>query len=87
MGARKRDWPAILLVAPATAVFLALLVLPMIVVLVMSLGDRAEAGGYQAALTLVQYANLPARWTAFKNTLVMAPTGTLICLVIAYPLA
>ena len=87
MGARKRDWPAILLVAPATAVFLALLVLPMIVVLVMSLGDRAEAGGYQAALTLAQYANLPARWTAFKNTLVMAPTGTLICLVIAYPLA
>ena len=87
MGARKRDWPAILLVAPAAAVFLALLVLPMIVVLVLSLGDRAEAGGYQAALTLAQYANLPARWTAFKNTLVMAPTGTLICLVIAYPLA
>ena len=87
MGARKRDWPAILLVAPAAAVFLALLVLPIIVVLVMSLGDRAEAGGYQAALTLAQYANLPARWTAFKNTLVMAPTGTLICLVIAYPLA
>ena len=87
MGARKRDWPAILLVAPAAAVFLALFVLPMIVVLVLSLGDRAEAGGYQAALTLAQYANLPARWTAFKNTLVMAPTGTLICLVIAYPLA
>jgi spermidine/putrescine transport system permease protein len=87
MGARKRDWPAILLVAPAAAVFLALLVLPMMVVLVLSLGDRAEAGGYQAALTLAQYANLPARWTAFKNTLVMAPTGTLICLVIAYPLA
>ena len=87
MGARKRDWPAILLVAPAAAVFLALLALPMIVVLVLSLGDRAEAGGYQAALTLAQYANLPARWTAFKNTLVMAPTGTLICLVIAYPLA
>ena len=87
MRARKRDWPAILLVAPAAAVFLALLVLPMIVVLVLSLGDRAEAGGYQAALTLAQYANLPARWTAFKNTLVMAPAGTLICLVIAYPLA
>ena len=49
MGARKRDWTAILLVAPAAAVFLALLVLPMIVVLVLSLGDRAEAGGYQAA--------------------------------------
>jgi len=87
MGARKHDWPAILLVAPAAAVFVALLVLPMIVVLVLSLGDRAEAGGYQAALTLAQYANLPARWTAFKNTLVMAPAGMLICLLIAYPLA
>ena len=87
MRARKHDWPAILLVAPAAAIFLALLVLPMIVVLVLSLGDRAEAGGYQAAFTLAQYANLPARWAAFKNTLVMAPTGTLICLVIAYPLA
>ena len=86
-GARKRDWLAIFLLAPATAVFLALLVLPIVVVIVLSLGERAEAGGYQMAFTLAQYANLPARWTAFKNTLVMAPVGTLLCLLIAYPLA
>jgi spermidine/putrescine transport system permease protein len=86
-GAGKRDWLAILLLTPATAVFLALLVLPIIVVIVLSLGERAEAGGYQMALTLAQYANLPARWTAFKNTLVMAPVGTVLCLLIAYPLA
>jgi spermidine/putrescine transport system permease protein len=86
-GAGKRDWLAVLLVTPATAIFLALLVLPIVVVIVLSLGERAEAGGYQMALTLAQYANLPARWTAFKNTLVMAPVGTLLCLLIAYPLA
>jgi spermidine/putrescine transport system permease protein len=85
--ARKRDWLALLLLTPATAIFLALLVLPIVVVIVLSLGERAEAGGYQMALTLAQYANLPARWTAFKNTMVMAPTGTLLCLLIAYPLA
>ena len=76
-----------LLLAPAAAVFVLLLVLPMVVVLVLSFGERAEAGGYQAAFTLAQYANLPARWTAFKNTLTLAPIGTLICLAIAYPLA
>jgi len=86
-GARKRDWLAMLLLTPATAIFLALLVLPIVVVIVLSLGERAEAGGYQMALTLAQYTNLPARWTAFKNTMVMAPTGTLLCLLIAYPLA
>ena len=48
-------------------------------VLVYSLGERAPAGGYAPALTLAQYANLPARWTAFQNTLTLAPLGTLIC--------
>ena len=55
-----------------------LLVLPLIVILVFSLGDRAPEGGYAPALTLAQYANLPARWTAFQNTLMLAPLGTLV---------
>jgi spermidine/putrescine transport system permease protein len=76
-----------LLLAPAAAVFAVLLVLPMVVVLVLSFGERADAGGYQAAFTLAQYANLPARWAAFRNTLTLAPIGTLLCLLIAYPLA
>jgi spermidine/putrescine transport system permease protein len=86
-GARRRDWAAILLISPASALFLGLLVLPMVVVVVLSLGNRAEEGGWEAALTLAQYANLPARWKAFQNTLLMAPAGTLLCLLIAYPLA
>jgi len=64
-----------------------MLVLPLSVVFIFSLGERGPAGGYVPAFTLEQYANLPARWTAFKNTLVLAPLGTLAALLIAYPLA
>lgn len=75
------------LLAPATLWFLLLLVLPLAVVLVFSFGERAPAGGYAAAFTFEQYTNLPARFTAFKNTLILAPAGTLLCLIVAYPLA
>ena len=44
-------------------------------------------GGYGAGFTFEQYANLPARLTAFKNTMTYAPLGTVVCLIIAYPLA
>ncbi|WP_419762657.1 ABC transporter permease [Defluviimonas aestuarii] len=64
-----------------------MLVLPLVVVVVFSFGERAAAGGYSAALTLENFANLGARWAAFKNTLMLAPAGTVLCLLIAYPLA
>ena len=64
-----------------------MLVLPLMVVIVFSFGERGAAGGYVPAFSLENYANLGARWTAFKNTLVLAPLGTLTCLVIAWPLA
>jgi spermidine/putrescine transport system permease protein len=76
-----------LLLAPATAWFAAMLVLPLIFVFVFSFGERGPAGGYVPAFTLAQYANLPARLTAFQNTLVLAPLGTLAALLVAYPLA
>jgi spermidine/putrescine transport system permease protein len=84
MTTRERNW---LLVAPAAAWFLVMLVLPLAVVLVFSFGERAPAGGWVPAFTLAQYANLPARLTAFQNTLTLAPLGTLAALLIAYPLA
>jgi len=84
MTRRERNW---LLVAPAGAWFLVMLVLPLSFVFVFSFGERGLAGGYVPAFTLEQYANLPARWTAFKNTMVLAPLGTLAALLIAYPLA
>jgi spermidine/putrescine transport system permease protein len=80
-------WTAALLLAPAVFWLVALLVLPLIVVLVFSFGERGPAGGYTPAFTLAQYANLPARWTAFVNTMTLAPAGTLVTLLVAYPLA
>ena len=76
-----------LLLGPAGLWYAALLVLPLAVVLVYSFGERGAAGGYAPAFTLAQYANLGARWAAFRNTLMLAPAGTLAALVIAYPLA
>ncbi|MEL6208880.1 MAG: ABC transporter permease [Pseudomonadota bacterium] len=84
MTQRERNW---LLLAPCATILAVMLVLPLAVVFVFSFGERAPAGGYEPAFTLAQYANLPARLTAFRNTLILAPLGTLAALLIAYPLA
>ena len=84
MTERERNW---LLVAPAGAWLLVMLVLPLSVVVIFSFGERAPAGGWVPAFTFEQYANLPSRLTSFKNTLTLAPLGTLAALIIAYPLA
>ena len=76
-----------LLLAPAGLWFAIMLVLPLCFVLIFSFGEREAAGGYVPAFTFAQYANLPARWTAFANTLTLAPLGTVLSLIIAYPLA
>ncbi len=85
--ARRQSLITALLLAPASLWFIALLVMPLVVVLVFSVGERAPAGGYGGGFTLDNYLNLPARFAAFKNTLVLAPVGMLLCLVFAYPLA
>ena len=65
----KDQWVDRALLMPATAWFLVMLVLPLVVVAVFSFGERGAAGGYVPAFTFDQYANLPARFTAFKNTM------------------
>jgi spermidine/putrescine transport system permease protein len=84
MQRQRASW---LLLAPAGVWFAVMLVLPLCFVLVFSFGERAPAGGYVPAFTFEQYANLPARGTAFLNTLLLAPLGTVLSLLIAYPLA
>ncbi len=84
MTQRTRNW---LLLAPAGTWFLVMLIIPLTVVFIFSVGERAPSGGVVLALTVEQYANLPARWAAFKNTMTLAPIGTLSALLIAYPLA
>jgi spermidine/putrescine transport system permease protein len=84
---KRTRWVTALLLAPSAVWYLALLVAPLAVVIVFSVGERAAAGGYQAAFTFANYLNLPARAAAFRNTLVLAPLGTIVCLLAAYPLA
>jgi len=83
----RHNFLTALLLAPATAWLVVFLVLPFIAIAVFSVGERAPEGGYQAAFTLAQYANLPARATAFWNTMMLAPVGALACLLVAYPVA
>lgn len=75
------------MVGPAALFFLMLLILPLVVVVIYSFGERAPAGGYAPAFTFDNYANLASRAKAFTNTLVLAPLGTVLCAIIAYPLA
>ena len=59
-----------------------------VVIVVFIFGERAPAGGYQPAFTWRQYVNLAgARRQRSGNTLTLAPLGTLLCLLVAYPMA
>jgi len=60
-------WLTALLLAPSAVWFFVLLILPLAVVLIYSVGVRAPAGGYQAAFTFDNYLNLPARWAALAQ--------------------
>ena len=84
---KSNGWLTAALLAPTTLWFLFMLILPLIVILVFSFGERAAVGGYGGGFTFDQYANLPARLKAFQNTMTFAPIGTLLCLIVAYPLA
>lgn len=77
----------LLMLLPSTLWFLLLLLMPLVIILVFSFGERSAVGGYAGGLTLANYLNLGSRGAAFSNTLMLAPLGTLVCLLAAYPLA
>lgn len=77
----------LLMLLPSTLWFLLLLLMPLVIILVFSFGERSAVGGYAGGFTLANYLNLGSRGAAFSNTLMLAPLGTLVCLVAAYPLA
>ena len=83
----KRTLVTTALLAPSGLWLFVFLVLPFVAMVVFSFGERAPAGGYQPAFTLTQYANLPARAAAYWNTLILAPVGAFVCLLVAYPAA
>ena len=78
---------AALLVLPAALWYGLFLIAPLVVLVVMSVGERSPNGGYLPALTLEQFANLPTRITPLVNTLGLAALNTVLCLVVAFPVA
>lgn len=73
----------LLMLLPSTLWFLLLLLMPLVIILVFSFGERSAVGGYAGGFTLANYLNLGSRAAAFGNTLMLAPLGTLVCLVAA----
>jgi spermidine/putrescine transport system permease protein len=84
---RRKTLITAALMAPAALWLFVFLVLPFVAILIFAFGERAPEGGYQAAFTFAQFANLGSRATAFWNTMVLAPVGAIVCLVVAYPVA
>lgn len=76
-----------LLLVPTTVWYLFLLVVPLGILIVFSLGTRTDVGGYAPGLTIQNYLDLPTRWPSFQNTLLLAVIGTVLCALVAYPLA
>ena len=86
-GAKHSRTLTALLLAPAGVFLFFLLVLPLVVMVVYSFGERGPEGGYAAAFTFDNYLNLPARSKAFSNTLLLAPLATFLTVLFAYPMA
>jgi spermidine/putrescine transport system permease protein len=76
-----------LLLLPASLWYLALLVMPMAVVVVFSLGHKARSGGYVPAFTLDNYGFVLRGADPFIESLKLAVAGTVLTLLIALPLA
>jgi spermidine/putrescine transport system permease protein len=76
-----------LLVLPASAWYLILLVLPLAIILIFSFGERATTGGYGGGFTLANYAAALEHPEPFITSLGLSIAGTLACLLVGLPLA
>lgn len=86
-GAGGRPRVLALLLLPAAFWYVVFLLAPLAVLAIVSLGQRAANGGYEPGLSLEQYVNIGTRLTPLLNTVVLGFSGTIICLLVAYPLA
>jgi spermidine/putrescine transport system permease protein len=86
-GRSARRGTAVLLALPTALWYLLFLVAPLVVLVVMSVGERSPNGGYAPGFTFTQYAALPTRFTPLVNTLGLAALNTTICAIVAFPVA
>ena len=75
------------LLLPASLWYLVLLVAPLAIIVLFSFGVRGKNGGYAGGFTFDNYAGALERNTPFVTSLVMALSGTILCLLLALPLA
>jgi len=86
-GRGRRRAATALFLLPTSAWYFLLLIVPLVILLIFSVGQRAPEGGYAPGLTLDNYLHLPTRSTAFANTFWLALGGTVLCVLVGYPLA
>ncbi len=75
------------LLLPASLWYLLLLVAPIAIVVVFSFGNRGTSGGYVAAFSFDNYADLAANVDPFMTSLRLSVVGTVLCLLVGLPLA
>ena len=86
-GPRRAALISALLLLPAGFWYLVLLVIPLLLVVAVSFGVRGPDGGYSPAFTFDNYATVLNRTEPFVTSLQIAAAGTVLCLLIAFPLA
>ncbi len=86
---RRETWRLLFLISPSLFWLVIFFLIPLIVVLAISFGQRGTYGGVRWDLTLENYARFfdPLYLRIFGRTLVIALTTTVICLLVGYPLA
>ena len=75
------------LLLPASLWYLVLLVVPLAIVVVMSFGTKSPVGGYTPGFSFDNYGSAFERLTPFTTSLVLAFSGTILCLLAALPIA
>ncbi len=85
----RKQRTLLILLLPTTIWLFIFFVLPLIFVLVCSFLERGTYGGINWVFTLSHYQRLisPLYWGVFWRSLQLAALTTVICLIIAYPLA
>jgi len=75
------------LLLPATLWYVVLLVAPILIVLLLSFGNRGKTGGYVAAFTFDNYLTAFRTLDPFFTSLRLSVFGTALCLLVGLPLA
>lgn len=86
---RRKTWRLLFLISPSLFWLLLFFLIPLLLVLAISFGQRGTYGGVQWNLTLENYARFfdPLYLRIFVRTVIIALTTTVLCLLIGYPLA